>query len=166
MVGEIDLSFISSEICCTFGQLQIRYLPCMDETECLCSCNADKTDQMALLQQTVGGIVIDCWYLAMNEDIPNIFEREYHNEKAYVLQYTNGFAERITDFRFFCGDTTLDVDRTACGQVQGTMPQEYYLEIYSSTICSVEPPPVVSPQSNGLSGGWIFIIWYCISILV
>ena len=55
-VGEIDLSFIESEICCTFGEteftsFQLRYMPCGDTVECI----KDGSFQMALQQETDRG---------------------------------------------------------------------------------------------------------------
>ena len=162
-VGEIDLSFIASEISCTFGETtaftyQIRYTPCVNDVEC----TVDGSFQMAMQQETTKATesVKECWLLAMDSDEPVLSSQTFHDENAYVIQYRYGEDDRVTDFRFFCGDTEFDESKTTCGEVTGSNPPEYYLEIYSSTICSIEPPTVPSTQKSGLSAGWIFVIMY------
>jgi len=164
MVGEIDLSFIESEICCTFGEsevtsYQLRYMPCeYNSVECI----ADGSFQMALQQEKRGGEVIECWRLAYSNDVPTISEQVIHGDNAYVLTYSDGFQNRITHFRFFCGDTVFDESKTTCNQIQTSQgdPPEYYLELYSSNICNVEPATSSSSKA-GLSGGSIFVICFC-----
>ena len=160
-VGEIDMSFITSEISCTFGETpttsyQLRYMPCGNTVEC----QVDGSYQMALQQETTEREGIkECWLLAMESDTPMLSEDVIHDENAYIIKYTGGEDNRVTDFRFFCGDTQFDTSKTTCGQIAGADPPEYYLELYSSTICDIEPP---LSSNSGLSGGWIFIIWYYI----
>jgi len=162
-VGEIDMSFITSEISCTFGETlttsyQIRYMPCGNTVEC----SIDGSYQMALQQETTEKGIKECWLLAMENDTPILSEDVIHDENAYIIKYTGGEDNRVTDFRFFCGDKEFDTSKTTCGEVTGSNPPEYYLEIYSSTICGIEPP---LSSKSGLSGGWIFIICFLTAFL-
>ena len=161
-VGEVDLSFITSEITCTYGEnensfFQIKYMPCSNEIEC----SLVNTFQMALLQEVERGSNNPerCWKLANSSDVPNLSSQTIDGKNAYVIQYTNGDNNYVTDFRFFCGNTEFDTSNTTCGPIGAS---EVYLELYSSTICNTTP--LIQPKS-GLSGGWIFVIWYHIYIM-
>mmetsp|Transcript_63560 Transcript_63560/g.77751 ORF Transcript_63560/g.77751 Transcript_63560/m.77751 type:complete len:252 (+) Transcript_63560:62-817(+) len=156
-VGEVDLSFITSEIICKYGEnenslFQIKYMPCTDNVVC----EIIESLQMALLQEVEinSNNVERCWKLAKNSDVPNLSSQIIDGKNAYVIQYTNGDNNYVTDFRFFCGNTEFDTNNTSCGK---NGESEVYLELYSLTIC--DTTPLIQPKS-GLSGGWIFVICF------
>ena len=99
---------------------------------------------------------------ALNDNVPIISQEIIHDDDAYVITYTAGVDNKITHFRFFCGETEFDESRTTCNQLETSPeePEEYYLELYSSTICNIEPSIPPSTSKSGLSGGSIFVIWY------
>ena len=155
-VGDIDMSFITSEIQCPFqsggGNYYIIYNPCIATIEC-------GTSRYIAIQQYQINPRENCWYLISTGDEPTTLSTEtFHGDKAYVAQYTNGQADqgqppRKLDIRFFCSDSDYDQTKTTCNEV-GTA--EYYLEIYTINACTATE----DSSSNRLSAGWIFVIWY------
>ena len=161
-VGVLDLSFIDANVKCEFPEptpeYVITYQPCLDNVTCHCDCSSDGHHFMALATKLdSSGQHSTCTELAVSTDIATFGRQEINGNNAYVITYDESLSGESIDLRFYCGETTLDSARTACGIEPGLEPIRYYLEIYSSNACTAANGAGVK---SGLSGGWIFIIWY------
>ena len=157
-VGDIDLSFIpSGGVTCIFenngNTYHLVYDPCGESLDCQPGSNyiAVQNEMERNKNQ-----VKECWFLISNGDPPAISTDTFHGDKAYIAKYNQGQDARVTDIRFFCGDSDFDDTKTTCNEIPGSTPSEYYLELYTKNACDA------AGDSSGLSAGWIFVIWYII----
>ena len=156
-IGELDVSFITQQVTCIFdSDYQILWKPCGNYAECLCNtCPYSGDYFMALQTYTSLGNIINCWFLALSNDEPTISTEIIGDKNAYIATYDYGLNGRILDIRFFCGETSYDYGKTICGEYQTL---RYYLDIYSSYACDVEPT-----NNSGLKVGFIILIGYVIT---